>query len=160
MAILTARTWLVEAEEHIRCGNWELAEESVRAARTAVESESAVHSSIPFARGGLTPRQMKRLAAYVEEHLSAAITLADLANVARLSRSHFCRKFRESFGQSPQAYVQKLRVSRAQSLMLQTDQPLAVIALDCGLTDQAALCTVFRRLTGESPGAWRRCRQT
>jgi transcriptional regulator GlxA family with amidase domain len=42
--------------------------------------------------------------------------------------------------------------------MLTSKAPLAEVALDCGFFDQAALCKVFRRITGESPAAWRRLR--
>jgi AraC family transcriptional regulator len=42
--------------------------------------------------------------------------------------------------------------------MLQTSLPLAQIAVDCGLADQAHFNRSFRRFVGQSPGAWRRAR--
>jgi hypothetical protein len=36
--------------------------------------------------------------------------------------------------------------------------PLGQIAVDCGFADQAHFTKLFRRLTGESPGEWRRVR--
>jgi AraC-like DNA-binding protein len=49
-------------------------------------------------------------------------------------------------------------IEKAQRLMLLTDDPLAQIALDCGLADQAHLSRWFRRLIGVSPAAWRKQR--
>ena len=42
--------------------------------------------------------------------------------------------------------------------MLSTKATLAEIALECGLVDQAHFGKLFRRLVGETPGAWRRAR--
>lgn len=42
--------------------------------------------------------------------------------------------------------------------MLSTKASLADIALECGLVDQAHFGKLFRRLVGETPGAWRRAR--
>jgi len=108
------------------------------------------------ARGGLAPWQVRRVTAYIEEHLPVTIRLEDLARLARLSHSHFCRAFKESLGQPAHAYVMRRRVQRAQRLMLTTAESLSQIAAQCGMADQAHFCKLFRRLVGESPNAWRR----
>ena len=82
----------------------------------------------------------------------------DLAALVELSSFHFCRAFRDSFGDSPHAYVTRRRIERAQGLMLTTDNSLSQVAMDCGLADQAHFNRLFRRFVGESPGAWRRAR--
>jgi AraC-like DNA-binding protein len=109
-------------------------------------------------RGGLAPWQVPKLTTYIESHLDSAIVTADLAALAKLSTFHFCRAFRESFGESPHQYVMRRRVERAQGLMLQTNLSLAQIAIECGLADQAHLNKSFRRFAGERPSAWRRAR--
>jgi AraC-like DNA-binding protein len=75
-----------------------------------------------------------------------------------LSAGHFSRTFRNSFGCSPLQYVMRRRMERAQGLMLSTNIPLAQIALDCGLSDQAHFSRLFRRIVGECPREWRRAR--
>ena len=110
-------------------------------------------------RGGLAPWQVRRVTEYIEEHLSSTIRLQDLAGIARLSHSHFCRAFKESTGHPAHAYVMRRRVHRAQRLMLTTPESLSQIAALCGMADQAHFCKLFRRLVGESPNAWRRARQ-
>jgi len=111
-------------------------------------------------RGGLAPWQIRRVTTHIETSLDAAITTKDLAMLARLSSFHFCRAFRDSFGESPHGYVTRRRIERAQGLMLTTNAPLGQIAADCGFTDQAHLSNLFRRFVGESPGVWRRARTT
>jgi AraC family transcriptional regulator len=110
-------------------------------------------------RGGLAPWQVRRVTEYIEEHLASSIRLQDLAGIARLSHSHFCRAFKESLGHPAHAYVMRRRVHRAQGLMLTTAESLSQIAALCGMADQAHFCKLFRRLVGESPNAWRRARR-
>jgi len=110
-------------------------------------------------RGGLAPWQVRRVTDYIEEHLATTIRLEELARLARLSHSHFCRAFKESVGHPAHAYVMRRRVQRAQGLMLTTAEPLSQIAAQCGMADQAHFCKLFRRLVGESPNAWRRARR-
>jgi AraC family transcriptional regulator len=117
-------------------------------------TSAAVHAP----RGGLAPWLVRKLTTYVEMHLDSAIATADLAALAKLSAFHFCRAFRESFNESPHRYVMRRRLERAQGLMLHTDASLDQIAIDCGFADQAHLNKAFRRIVGESPGAWRRAR--
>jgi len=111
-------------------------------------------------RGGLAPWQIRRVTTHIETNLNAVITTKDLALLARLSVFHFCRAFRDSFGESPHGYVMRRRLEHAQGLMLTTNASLGEIAADCGFTDQAHLSRLFRRIVGESPGVWRRARAT
>ncbi|QDE38365.1 helix-turn-helix transcriptional regulator [Luteibacter pinisoli] len=105
---------------------------------------------------GLAPWQARRVAAHVDENLGFAITIDHLSTLAGLSSSYFCRAFKDTFGEPPHAFIMRKRVERAQQLMLQTREPLSQIALACGLSDQAHLCNLFRRLVGQSPSHWRR----
>ena len=84
--------------------------------------------------------------------------LGDLAALVRLSRFHFSRAFKDTFGDTPHRYVLRRRIEHAQGLMLTTKTTLAEIALECGLVDQAHLGRSFRRIVGETPAAWRRAR--
>ncbi|WP_302079585.1 helix-turn-helix domain-containing protein [Rhizobium oryzicola] len=106
--------------------------------------------------GGLAPWQANRLRAHVEERISHTITLDELAKLVKLSTSYFSAAFKVTFGTSPHAYVLSRRVAHAKHLMLTSDAPLCQIALDCGLSDQAHLSRVFRKLTGVTPSMWRR----
>ena len=105
---------------------------------------------------GLAPWQARRVASHVDENLGFPITIDHLSTIAGLSSSYFCRAFKDTFGDPPHAYIMRRRVERAQTLMLQTREPLSQIALACGLSDQAHLCNLFRRLVGQSPSHWRR----
>jgi AraC family transcriptional regulator len=135
----TARACLQRAEELLRVPG-------------AVDPTGAA----TWIRGGLSPWQQRSVIAYLAANISSPIRVIDLARVARLSRGHFFRAFRESFGEPPLAHVARQRIQRAQSLMLNSAAPLSQIALDCGMCDQAHFTRVFRRIVGINPGIWRR----
>jgi AraC family transcriptional regulator len=114
--------------------------------------EAAKHSC----PGRLALWQAKLLKSFIEDKLDSSIRATDLAGVVRLSTSHFFRAFRQTFGESPRAYIMQRRIRRAQELMLTSRLALSQVALECGLCDQAHLCRVFRRIVGINPNAWRR----
>jgi AraC family transcriptional regulator len=106
--------------------------------------------------GGLATWQARRILAYIEENLGSKMDIDDLANVVALSGSHFSRAFKNSVGQPPMEYVAVRRVERAKSMIRETRESLAEVALACGFADQAHLNRRFRDIVGTSPGRWRR----
>jgi AraC family transcriptional regulator len=107
-------------------------------------------------RGGLSGRQVRQVRDYIDSNLGSRIPIDQLASLAQQSVGHFFRTFRASFGETPQAYILRRRILHAEALMRSSDEPLARIALDCGLCDQSHLSRVFRRIVGVTPNAWRR----
>lgn len=110
------------------------------------------------ARGGLTPGQLRRVTGYVDAHLADDVSLACLAAAAELSSWHFARSFRQTVGQSPLRYVQERRIDRAKELLVQSGLPLAEIAFAVGFKGQDHFTAVFKRLTGTTPGRYKRDR--
>jgi AraC-like DNA-binding protein len=79
----------------------------------------------------------------------------DLAAAAGLSRAHFSREFRRSFGESPHAYLLTRRLERAAALLRTTDHSVARICLAVGLRSVGSFTTSFTRTYGVSPTAYR-----
>ncbi|MEA1648490.1 AraC family transcriptional regulator [Nitrospirillum sp. BR 11164] len=109
--------------------------------------------------GGLAPWQVRRVTAYMEEHLSEHISVKKLGEVARRSASHFCRAFKRTMGETPYSFITRRRLALAQRMMLTSDAPLSEIAISCGFSDQSHFSNRFRDATGQSPAAWRRERR-
>jgi AraC family transcriptional regulator len=99
--------------------------------------------------------QARCLQGYVAVHLHAKIRTGDLAKVAQFSRWRFHRTFKASFGCTPRQYVNRLRVARAQNLMIMSSDPLSLIALESGFADQSHFSNCFHKVVGERPAAWR-----
>jgi AraC family transcriptional regulator len=100
--------------------------------------------------------RLKRVQEYVNAHLDEALSLADLAAVAGLSRMYFAGQFRAATGYRPHDYLLYQRIESAKSILSSTDMPLTEVALSVGFQAHAHFSTVFKRLTGQSPARWRR----
>ena len=107
-------------------------------------------------RGGLAPWQERRSKDLMNERIESDISLVELANECRLSRSHFARAFKKTTGQSPHVWLMQRRVQNAKRLLTELESAISDIALACGFSDQSHLTKVFSKLTGAPPGAWRR----
>jgi AraC family transcriptional regulator len=108
------------------------------------------------AKERLLPWQARKVLEHIDRHVTNRVRVADLSELVQRSEAHFSRSFRRTFGHSPHAFVVRRRVELAARYMLQSDTALSDIALQCGFVDQAHLCKHFRRVTGETPAAWRR----
>jgi AraC family transcriptional regulator len=108
------------------------------------------------AKGGLAPWQAHKVKKFIDASLTSKIRLGDCASKACLSKSHFSRAFKATFGTTVSRYVWSRRVERAKLLMLASHEPLSQIALASGFGGQAHYCRVFRDVVGISPNSWRR----
>jgi AraC family transcriptional regulator len=107
-------------------------------------------------RGTLTAVQKSCVTDCVQQRLGEDLDLAELARAAGVSRFHFLRLFKNTFGTTPYRFVLDQRLAAARHLLEDTAQPIAEIALATGFSSQSHLSTAMRRRTGLPPGAWRK----
>lgn len=100
---------------------------------------------------GLTHQARSRVTRFIELHLAERITLAELASAACMSRFHFARKFRLTFGRSPMEYVLAAKVDLAKQLLVTRCHSIAYVAATLGFCDQSHFTRSFRRVAGCSP---------
>jgi AraC-like DNA-binding protein len=100
-------------------------------------------------------RHLLRAKDLVDVRYGDALSVADMARVAGLSRSHFAREFRRTFGESPHSYLLTRRLERAAALLRMTDRSVADICMSVGLVSVGSFTTSFTRTFGLSPTAYR-----
>lgn len=81
--------------------------------------------------------------------------VAELAGQAGLSRSQFTRRFQKLAGMPPNTFVMQTRLARAKHLLLETDMPVARIALALGYPDIYFFSRQFKTATGLAPSELR-----
>ena len=100
--------------------------------------------------------RLKKVMAFVDSNIDEPLRLNDLAAACGLSRMHFAAQFRATTGQRPHDFVLSRRIEHAKQLMTARETTLVEIALNAGFQSQAHFCTIFKRLTGNTPSGWRR----
>ena len=128
-------------------------------ARALADRVSAIsRSSEPWQvqTAGLPDYELRRLNDFIEANLEGEITLAAMVSACGIGAKSFVRAFAATTGKSPYQYVIAARVERAKRLIEQDQEGLAEIALRCGFSHQEHLTRAFRRLTGQTPGRYRR----
>lgn len=107
-------------------------------------------------RGHLSPTQARRITEYIDTRLHEPLNLESLATVTGLGVWSFGRRFRQTFGCAPHAYVIGRRVERARRLLTQGIMPVKEIASACGFADQAHMTRVFQVRLHTTPAVLRR----
>lgn len=94
---------------------------------------------------------------FIECHLHDKISLKDLSQISGFSLYHFHRIFAAFMEEPLYAFVQRLRIERAASLLLtRVDKSLTQIALDCGFSDAAAFSRAFKKKFSCSPSTFKK----
>ncbi len=100
--------------------------------------------------------ELAKLTEYIEDNIDRSIGLAELAAVVNVSRFHFSRLFKRSTGETAIAFVEQCRIRRSQTLIAETDAPLAEVALMTGFADQSHFTRRFHRMVGSTPAQFAR----
>lgn len=95
--------------------------------------------------------QIDRALAYIREHFRTGVSITELAQIVHLSPRQLHRKFVETFGSSPQAFIMKLRVQAACEALQKEGAQITEVAQEFGFCDQSALTHHFHRHMGMTP---------
>ena len=107
-------------------------------------------------RGGVEDDpQLRQVVDHLQTHFSKEIVIESLANLAHLSVRQLRRRFQKAFRMSPQEFVVRTRVQAAVQTLLESNTPIAEIAITHGFYDQSAFTRQFRQHIGETPRVFR-----
>lgn len=113
-----------------------------------------------FGTGGegvaAVPPPIAAAMAYIRDNLSARLDLLSLAGLARMSKYHFCRRFKETTGQTVSEYILAARLALAKTMLRDEQVPIGEVGLRAGFSSMAYFSRVFREKTGKTPLAYRR----
>lgn len=83
------------------------------------------------------------------------IAVEDMADAAGLSRAHFSREFKRTFGEPPHKYLLARRLERAAALLRNTDWQVNEVCLSVGLKSVGSFTSSFSRHYGATPSEYR-----
>lgn len=92
---------------------------------------------------------------YIETHQDQEISLNDVARAVNMSAFYFCKTFKKSTGMTFTDYLSRVRVAKVKNLLLNPHKRISEAAYEAGFQSLSQFNRVFRKITGESPSAYR-----
>jgi transcriptional regulator GlxA family with amidase domain len=103
----------------------------------------------------LSNRRLLRARDVMDRSYGEALDVEALAKAAHVSRAHFIRSFRATFGETPHRYLQRRRIERAMAMLRETDLSVTEICLEVGFVSLGTFSRTFREVLGVSPSEYR-----
>jgi AraC family transcriptional regulator len=107
-------------------------------------------------RRARSPFWLRRVKQRLDDDFIDTPGLAELAAIGDVHPTHLARQFRLHYGRSIGEYLRQRRVDAALEMLSQGDRSLTEIALATGFAHQAHFNIVFKRISGLTPGEFRR----
>lgn len=101
-------------------------------------------------------QRIRHVLHHLDQHAGTVLTNNVLAKLAGMSTNAFIRLFSQEVDESPQRFVQRVRISKAALLLAQSDFSIEQIAERCGFCDRNYFSSVFRRIYGLGPATYRK----
>ncbi|MFC7494713.1 MULTISPECIES: helix-turn-helix domain-containing protein [unclassified Nocardioides] len=99
---------------------------------------------------------LRRARDHADRHYTEPLDLDTLAGIAGLSKFHFQRLFKATYGRTPATYLTERRVERAQDLLRATNLTVTEVCHAVGFSSLGSFSSRFRALVGETPSEFQR----
>jgi AraC-like DNA-binding protein len=109
--------------------------------------------------GALRDRQIGRALGVMHRNPGKDWSVESLASEVSMSRSKFAAKFKRLVREAPLAYLNRLRLTTAATLLVEGDLTVSEISHQVGYDSETAFSTAFKRRYGLAPGIYRRARR-
>lgn len=114
------------------------------------------HNAESDAPSGKGEQFVGRIRQYIEAHYSETISLPSVSRALHINPYYLAHIFKEHTGYSPMQYVIRLRIGKAQGLLMYTDYPITQIAGMVGYDNSSHFNAMFTKYIGMSPGKYRK----
>jgi len=93
---------------------------------------------------------------YVKSNYKEEISLDEIAKIANLTPTSFCRMFKSKTKKPFVEYLNEIRVSNACKYLIETDLGISEIAYECGYKTASNFNKLFKKLIGTTPKEYRK----
>ncbi|MFE3576216.1 bifunctional transcriptional activator/DNA repair enzyme AdaA [Lysinibacillus sp. NPDC059133] len=98
---------------------------------------------------------IKKVTAYLINEYKQRLTLQDIANYVGISPFHLERLFKQETGETPRAYLEKIRIDKAVYFLKNTSYTNLEVCYEAGFHSPSNFYKVFRNLKYCSPSEYR-----
>ena len=99
---------------------------------------------------------IQEAARYISNNYNKNLSLETVAKHINMSATYFSKRFKEATGFGFKEYVINVRLREASKRLLETDEQITEIALNCGFNDSNYFGDVFKRVKGMAPSRYRK----
>ncbi|MEQ8907949.1 MAG: AraC family transcriptional regulator [Vicingaceae bacterium] len=101
-------------------------------------------------------KRIMKCVAYLHQHYDQKLKIEEIAKIACMSPFHFIRSFKECMTQSPNQYLEKLRLEKAAEMLLKSGLEVQEIAFRVGYLSASSFGKDFKSLFHLSPLQYRK----
>lgn len=98
---------------------------------------------------------LRRARDLIDREYARPLDVPAMARAALMSPSHFSRRFRATYGETPYNHLMTRRVERAKALLRRGDLTVTEVCMEVGCTSLGSFSARFTEIVGESPSAYR-----
>lgn len=99
---------------------------------------------------------LRDMIAYIHKHYNEHISLADIAYAGAVGKTSCCSIFKQYINQSPNAYLNELRLCKGMELLASTDMSVSEISDEVGFLSASYFTELFHRYVNCTPVDYRR----
>lgn len=121
-------------------------------------SEVSVLSRDGFsgALGPLDSERMEEVIAFIMGNFTESLRLSDVAQIANLAPTAFCRYFKERTNKTLTRFIAELRIDYACKLLIEENQSISSVSQECGYRTLSNFNRHFKSIAGLTPREYRR----
>lgn len=122
-----------------------------------IDTEAMINTNLTETEGKDDEKAImtNTIMAYIQRNYMNKITLDELAELANLSVSYFCKFFKSMFEKTAVEYINEYRIEKACLLLTQTDDKIIDIAFSVGFENFSYFIRKFKILKGMTPSKYR-----
>lgn len=114
------------------------------------------NAELTAVRGSSNHAILTKARKYIDEHYEENLTLDEAADTCYLSKSHFCKIFKEEVGVTFKEYLNTIRIGHAKDLLAGSQLKNYEVAQKVGFEDPSYFNEVFRKITGFTPAEYKK----
>lgn len=100
--------------------------------------------------------RIRQILHYISQNYSQELDLAAIAEVFNFNYYYLSAYFSRHMGEGFSEYLNRIRIEQACRILREQDVSIAQVSDEVGYSDSSYFCRVFKKVTGDTPSAWRR----
>lgn len=100
-------------------------------------------------------RRIYNATVYINSHYADDITAEECGRLQFMSYSYFSRSFKRITGQSFKDYLNMTRINHAEKVLMSGDKTITEISSECGFNNVSYFISIYKKLKGVTPCAFR-----